>query len=297
MSARVWAMLLALSVLWGGSFFFSKAALAELPPFTIAVLRVAIAAAALGSALAITRTILPALPWRAFLVMGLLNGAIPFALIFWGLQHIPSGLGAILNATTPLFTLLVAHFATDDEKIGRWKLAGLAAGLAGVVVLVGHEKLGALGVSVLGQLACIAACVSYAFAGVYGRRFARMGIAPPVAAAGQLVAATVWLLPLALITETPWRLEMPSPATWMAILGLALLSTALAYVLYFRILAAAGVTNLLLVTFLIPASAIALGAVFLGERLEAHHFGGLALIGLGLALVDGRLFARRAATG
>jgi drug/metabolite transporter (DMT)-like permease len=292
MTAAEWVMLLALSVLWGGSFFFTGIAVKELPPLTIVVLRVGLAAAILALTLRLLGLRLPRerRAWSAFFGMGLLNNAIPFCLIVWGQTHIASGLAAILNATTPLFTVIVAHVLTDDERITGNRLAGVLIGIAGVVATIGPGALLGLGSDVLAQLAVLAAALSYAFAGVYGRRFARLGIAPIAAATGQVMASTVMLLPLALIIDRPWTLAMPGVATWSAILGTAVLSTALGYMLYFRILATAGATNLLLVTFLIPVSAILLGALVLGERLSAQHFLGMALIGAGLAAIDGRLF-------
>jgi drug/metabolite transporter (DMT)-like permease len=285
MAARVWIWLLSLSVLWGGSFFFAKVAVAELGPFTVVFARVVLAALALALVVPPKRNA----PWRQYAVMGLLNNVVPFSLIFWGQTTIASGLASILNATTPLFTLIVAHYLTPDERIDRTKVAALLTGLVGVVVLVGHDML-ARESGVWGQIACLGAALSYAFAGVYGRRFKRMGVAPTEAAAGQVTASAVLILPIMLIVDRPWTLEaMPSASVWLALAGLALLSTALAYVLYFRILAAAGATNLLLVTFLIPVTAILLGALVLGERLEPRQFAGMALIGLGLALIDGRI--------
>src|SRR6185503_13157663 len=173
MSATDWLLLVTLSVLWGGSFFFAKLAVLELPPLTVALGRVAIAAAILVTLARMTGVALPdrLAAWRPCVAMGLLNNAIPFGLIFWGQTHIPSGLAAILNATTPLFTVLVAHAATADEKLTPARLAGVAAGLAGVIVMIGPDMLRELGADVLGQLACLLAAVSYAFAGVYARRF------------------------------------------------------------------------------------------------------------------------------
>lgn len=294
MGAREWAMLVALSVLWGGSFFFVGVAVREVPPLSLVLARVGIAALALWAVLAVSGARMPAVPglWAAFLGMGLLNNALPFALIVWGQQHIASGLAAILNATTPLFTVLVAHLLTADERLTPAKAAGVAMGLLGVAVMLGTELLGGLGLGVAAQLACLAAALSYALAGVFGRRFRRMGVPPLASAAGQVTASSLILLPLALMVDQPWGLATPGAASWAAVLGLGLLSTALAYVLYFRILAVAGATNLALVTFLVPVSAILLGALVLGERLETRHFGGMALIGAGLALIDGRVLRR-----
>lgn len=285
MALRVWLWLLSLSVLWGGSFFFAKVALGELGPFTVVFARVSLAALALWLVVPLRRDA----PWPTYFAMGLLNNALPFSLIFWGQTEIASGLASILNATTPLFTLVVAHFLTSDETIDRTKIAALLTGLLGVAVLIGRDAL--VGGSALwGQAACLAAALSYAFAGVHGRRFRRMGIAPAEAAAGQVTASAVLILPIMFLVEQPWQLPgPPSLAVWLSLAGLALLSTALAYVLYFRILEAAGATNLLLVTFLIPVTAILLGALVLGERLEPRHFAGMALIGGGLALIDGRV--------
>jgi drug/metabolite transporter (DMT)-like permease len=291
MGLRVWIWLLSLSVLWGGSFFFAKVAIGELGPLTVVFARVALAALALDIVLLATGTNLfrRDAPWSAYLAMGLLNNVLPFSLIFWGQTQIASGLASILNATTPLFTLVVAHFLTADEKIDPAKVSALLAGFAGVALLIGPELLVG-GASVWGELACLGAAISYAFAGVYGRRFKTMKIAPIEAAAAQVTASTVLILPIMLAVEQPWTLQaLPSPTVWAALGGLAMLSTALAYVLYFRILAAAGATNLLLVTFLIPVTAVLLGAAVLGERLAPRHIAGMALIGLGLAVIDGRI--------
>ncbi len=291
MGGREWAMLLALAVLWGGSFFFNAVAVRELPSFTLVWMRVAVAAATLLLALRLLGQRMPndGRVWAAFFGMGLLNNVVPFVLIVWGQHHIASGLASILNATTPLFTVLVAHLLTPDERLTPLKAAGVAVGFAGAVFMIGPDALGGLGTGVTSQVACLAGALTYAFAGIFGRRFKRMGVPPMATAAGQVCASMVLLLPLMLLVDRPLTLAMPHAATWAAVLGVGLLSTALAYVLYFRILAAAGATNLLLVTFLIPVSAILLGALVLGETLLPRHFGGMALIGAGLACIDGRL--------
>jgi drug/metabolite transporter (DMT)-like permease len=288
MSAADWLLLVTLSILWGGSFFFTKIAVLELPPLTVALGRVAIAATILIVLARMTGVALPdrMTAWRPYLLMGLLNNAIPFGLIFWGQTHIPSGLAAILNATTPLFTVLVAHVATADEKLTPARLAGVAAGLAGVVVMIGPDLLSELGANVLAQLACLGAAISYAFAGVYGRRF--RGEPPLRVAAGQLVASSVLLAPVVILLDRPWTLAPPSATAIAALVALAALSTALAYLIYFRILARAGATNVALVTFLIPVSAILLGTLVLGEQLEPRHLVGMAAIAVGLAAIDGR---------
>lgn len=298
MSALVWFWLLSLSVLWGGSFFFAKLALAELAPLTVVFCRVALAALALNFVLvAAGRSLFrPDAPFRSYAAMGVLNNLVPFGLIFWGQTQIASGLASILNATTPLFTLLIAHFVTRDERIGGLKLGALLIGVGGVAVLMGPDAIGSSR-DWAGQIACLGAALSYAFAGVYGRRFARMGIPPLDAAAGQVTASALLILPIMLSVDRPWMLPaLPGATTWGALAGLALLSTALAYILYFRILAVAGATNLLLVTFLIPVTAILLGVLVLGERLAPRHLAGMVVIGLSLIAIDGRaLHFRRAA--
>lgn len=285
-----WALLLTLSVLWGGSFFFVEVAVTALPPLTVVALRVGLAAIALNLAMPLLGLRMPLAPrvWLAFLAMGAVNNLIPFSLIAWGQTQIAGGLAAILNATTPLFTVLVAHALTADEKASPPRLAGVVVGLAGITAMVGVDALAGLGGAVVAQAAVLAASLSYAFGGVYGRRFRRMGVSPLATATGQLTASAAMAVPLALAVDRPWGLAVPTAEVWAAVAGFALLSTALAYILYFRILATAGATNLLLVTFLIPVTAILLGALVLGERLEPRNFGGMAVIALGLALIDGR---------
>ena len=209
--------------------------------------------------------------WAAFFGMGLLNNVIPFSLIVWGQAHIASGVALILNATTPLFTVVVAHFFTTDENMTPGRLVGVIAGLLGVAVMIGSDALRALGVDVVAQLACLSGALSYAFAGVFGRRFRRLGITPMATATGQVTASSMILLPVMLVVDQPWTLPVPSFATIGALVGVSALSTALAYILYFRILATAGATNLLLVTFLLPVSAILLGVVVLDEVLLLKH--------------------------
>ncbi len=283
-----WVLLLVLSVLWGGSFFFGKVALAELPPFTVVFGRVSLAALALNVIVVACGQRMPTSVrlWAAFFFMGLLNNLIPFSLIFWGQTRIASGLAAILNSTTPLFTVLLAHLLTKDEKLTPNRLSGVLLGIGGVAVMIGPVALGGLGGDVAAQVAVLGAALSYALAGLFGRRF--KAVQPLVTASGQVTATTIMMLPLVCLADQPWTLPPPGMWTVAALIGLALLSTALAYVIYFRILAVAGATNLLLVTFLIPVSALVLGMTVLGERLGPRHFGGMALIATGLAAIDGR---------
>jgi drug/metabolite transporter (DMT)-like permease len=289
MGAPEWIALLALSSLWGGSFFFYKVLVAELPPFTVVLGRVSIAALALHLLLLARRDplSLTAQQWKSFLVLGLLNNVIPFSLIAFGEIRIASGSAAILNATTPIFTILVAHFFTNDEKITTAKGVGVLAAFLGVAVLIGPAALSGFGQGdLLGDAACLLAAAVYSLGATYGRRF--KGIAPLKIATAQVTASTIILLPLAALVDRPWDLPMPSTGAWAALLAIALLSTSLAYLLFFRILAVAGATNLVLVTFLLPGSAMALGALFLDETVTLRALMGMALIGLGLAAIDGR---------
>ena len=293
MGLREWMMLFALSLLWGGSFFFVGIAVGDLPPLTIVALRVGLAAIALWC-IALVIGLRPpksAKVWAAFLAMGLLNNVIPFTLIVWGQVQIASGLASILNATTPLFTVIFAGIFLSDERFTPLKLAGVAIGFIGVVVMIGAPAL-ADGDGTLAKLAIIGAAISYGLAGVYGRRFKTMAINPILTAAGQVTASALFMAPIALSVDGPLDIAGSSSGTWAAVIGLAVLSTAVAYVLYFKILETAGATNLLLVTLLIPVSAILLGSLFLNESLEPIHFMGMALIALGLSALDGRLWQR-----
>ncbi|RMD62904.1 MAG: DMT family transporter [Alphaproteobacteria bacterium] len=299
MGVLEWALLGMLSLLWGGSFFFVGIAVTELPTLSIVTLRVGLGALVLWAVIVLTGRRIPRAGtlWAAFLGMGLMNNAVPFVLIVWGQQTISSGLASILNATTPLFTVIIAGFIVADERMSVPKLAGVGIGLAGVTVMLGIDAASGLVADIQAQSAVLGASLSYALAGVFGRRFKRLGIDPIVTAAGQVTASTILLAPVAIFVDRPWSLPVPSTATWSAIVALAVLSTALAYVLYFQILARAGATNLLLVTLLIPVSAIVLGAVVLNESLRPAQFVGMALIGAGLVFMDGRLIRRRPAPG
>jgi drug/metabolite transporter (DMT)-like permease len=290
MTGRVWLLLGVLSLLWGGSFFFIGIAVRELPPLTIVTSRVVLAALVLLPALHLMGQHLPRERkiWLAFFGMGLLNNAIPFTLIVWGQSQIPSGLASILNATTPISTAIVAHIFTSDEKLTANRLLGVLLGLAGVAVMLGADLLGGLGQNIAAQAACLLATLSYACAGVFGRRFRRMAVPPPVTAGGQLMASTLMLLPLAALVDKPWTLALPGWPVLAALLALAVLSTALAYVIFFRVMAAAG-SNVNLVTLLVPVSAILLGVLVLGETLLPRHLLGFGIIALGLLAIDGRM--------
>ncbi len=296
MTPRLWGLLLLLSVLWGGSFFFIAVALTGFPPFAIVLARVALAAAALSAACLALRLALPATRegWIACAGMGLLNNAIPFTLIVLAQGHIPSGLAAVANAATPVFAVLAAHLLTADEKLTANRLAGALTGLAGVALLAGPAALAAgRGSEALGIARCLGACLSYGLSGVWSRRLKRAGVTALPAAAGQCATSTLMMAPLVLLFDQPWALPAPPAEAVAALLALGLLATALAYALFFAILAGAGGTNAMLVTLLVPVTALLLGTLVLGEALEARHLLGMAVIGAGLLLIDGRLLPRR----
>ena len=288
MGLREWGLILILSIIWGGSFFFVGVAVKTMTPLTIVLGRVGLAALILLAVVRLTGRQMPASPavWSAFFIMGALNNLIPFSLIVWGQTHIDSSLASILNATTPIFSVLLAHVLTHEERLTTLRMAGVLIGWVGVAVLIGVESLGGVSVQVVGYVAILGASCAYAFAAIFGRRFKTMD--PVVVSTGMLCASTVMILPLALIIEQPWHLT-PGASAWAALVGLAAISTSLAYIIYFRVLAVAGATNILLVTFLIPISAIFLGVTVLGERPGWNAFGGMALIFTGLIAIDGRL--------
>lgn len=291
MTAAEWGLLLLLSLLWGGSFFFVGVAVKALPSFTIVAARVTIAAALLWLAAPLTGVSSRRLGATAptLLALALLNNVVPFSLLTWSQTQLASGLVSILNATTPVFTVVVAHLFTADEKLDPRRLTGALIGLAGVAAMIGPELFGGFADHLVAELAALAAALSYAGASVFARRFRRLGLTPIDVATGQVTASSLVLLPLALLVDAPWRLPTPGVAAIAAIVAIGALSTALAYVVFFRILAGAGAVNVVLVTLLAPATAILLGAAVLGERLDARHFLGLALIAFGLAVIDGRL--------
>ncbi|MQX37505.1 DMT family transporter [Roseospira navarrensis] len=290
MGARDWALLLSLSLLWGGSFFLNGVAVQALPPLTIVAARVGLAAPVLWLAVRAFGHRMPRDPgvWAAFILMGVLNNAIPFSLIVWGQSHIPSGLASILNATTPLFTVVVAGALLADERFTGRRIVGVVFGFLGVTVLIGVDALNVGGLPFLPQLAILGAALSYACSSVFGRRFRRWSIDPLVTAAGQVTVSGLIMVGLAAVVDRPWTLPMPDVSVLAALGALAVLCTALAYGLFFRILASSGATNVQLVTFLVPVTAILLGALILGETLRSNHFAGMALIGLGLLAMDGR---------
>lgn len=297
MTARDWARLLLLGMIWGGSFFCVAIAVPEIPPLKLVMFRVLIAGAALHLFLLLRGpSFRLALPHAGILFfLALLNNVVPFSLISIGQTEIGAGLASVLNATTPFWTLIVANAFTSDEKLNWNKLAGTALGIAGTAVMVGPGIVAGLGGPVWAKFALVGASLSYAFALMVARRL--RGVPPAIIATGQMTASTIIMIPVVLATYGTTNLFAASANAWLATLALALVATAFAYILFFKLVASAGATNTSLVTLIVPASAMLLSVTFLGERLELFEMGGMALIALGLVTIDGRLFRRRQAAG
>ena len=294
MTGREWGVLLLLAVIWGGAFLFIGVAVRHVDPLTYVWLRLSLAAGAMwlflkwkGQKLGLPREV-----WGSILLLALINNALPFTLFGWGQTHIASGLASILNATTPIWGVLVAHLFTEDERMSPRKMAGVLLGFGGVATMIGPTLLANVGADALAQLACIAASLCYAVAAVWARRFRRMGLSPMSVTTGQLSAGALMMLPMAMFIDQPWSQPLPPVSAWAAIAALAVFCTALGYVLYFKLIDTAGATNALLVTLLVPPFAILFGSLLLDEVLAPQDFAGLALIALGLAAIDGRLLRK-----
>ena len=286
--ARDWSLLGLLSILWGGSFFFNGVVLRELPPFTVVLLRVTLAALMLLPLLWLYRVRFPTglSGWKPFIAIGLFNNVLPFSLIVVGQTFIPSGLASILNATTPLFTVVVMTVAGEGKLRAR-RIAGVIVGLIGVTILHG-DGLGLERGQGLGILLCLAAAFSYGLSALVARRLPS-DVPPLGAATFQMLVSAAMMIVVAGAVEHPWRLPMPGAATWLAVIGLAALSTALAYIVFFQILRRSGATNVMLVTLLIPVTAILLGYLVLGEKISLREIAGALVIGSALLLIDGRV--------
>lgn len=291
MTSRAWAEMIPLAAIWGASFLAIRIALDEITPLTVVAHRTGWAMLVLWGVVLAMRLPVPRAPriWLGFLGMGLLNNVIPFGLMAWGQLHVATGLTSILNASTAIFGVIAAALFFADERITTRKAIGVAVGFFGVATAIGLENFRNFDLRSLAQLAIVAGTVSYALATIWARHFLG-GLAPHVAAAGMLTGSTLITLPLAWIVDGPIGLDL-RPTTVMAIAYYALIATAGAYLLYYRVLNMAGSGNLSLVTLLIPPVAITLGALVRGEALGANAFVGFALLALGLAILDGRLWA------
>jgi len=288
MKPSEWGLLIILSLFWGGSFFFIRIALRDFQPFTLVFLRISIAALILVGVVHLSGKRLPASPgtWAGYVILGLINNVIPFSLIVWGQTRIESGVASILNATTPIFTVLLAHFLTADERLNISKIMGVLVGFIGVYLMMMPELKDGFSWRGLGQAAVLAAAVSYSFAGIFGKRFKT--IPAVVNSAGMLLCSSIIMLPLAIFVDAPWSLR-PSFEALFAVAGIAVISTAAAYLLFFHLLAAVGATHVMLVTFLIPISALMLGVGVLGEVIKYFEYFGMGCIFVGLFIIDGRV--------
>jgi len=286
-SRSQWALLAILSLIWGGSFLFVAVAVRELPPFTIVLVRVALAAAVLMPMVLAIGHRLPATAstWRSYAVMAIINNVLPFSLIVWSQQHVTTGLASVLNATVPLWSVVLAY-TLGAELTSPNRLIGMLVGIVGVAILVGPEAFGGNTQGVLGMIGMLAAAFCYGVSGVWAKRF--KGTPPIVSAAVQLTCATAMMIPLAALVDHPWKLPMPSTAALSALIALGVLATALAYVVFFHIMTVSGPSNAMLVTLLIPLSAAILGHVVLGEAILARHLVGGIVIGAALLTIDGR---------
>jgi drug/metabolite transporter (DMT)-like permease len=289
-----WLLIGILSILWGGAFFLIEVGLRSYPPITLVFMRLALAVPPMWLAMRLMGERLPTEPriWGLLAIVGALNCALPFILFFWGQQYLDSGYASILNATTPLWGVITAHFLTSDEKATPARIIGVLIGMAGIVVMVGPEAMKGLSNNLLAQLACIVSTIFYSFAAIYGRRLSQTELTPMAVATGQTMMAALMMVPIVAVMDQPWAMATPRLDSTLAGITLALFSTALAYTLYFRLIDRSGASNAQLVAFLMPILAVILGIAFLGESLSGGQIAGAGLIAVGLVILDGRLVAR-----
>ena len=288
LDAQDWSLLIFLSVLWGGAFFFAGVAVRELPPLTVVLVRVGLASAVLTPLFWYFGHSFPkkASDWLPFLGMGFLNNVLPFGFIFAGQTQITVGLSSIINALTPLFTVLVMAIF-HEERLTIYRLVGVLLGVVGVALLRGLE-VPVRGDETFGIALCMAGAISYAFAALWARR-RLVGVPPLKSATCQLICSTLVMAVVVAVFDQPWSLDPPSLTTILSILALAIFGTALAYIVFFQIVVSAGAGNVMLVTLLIPVTALVLGNVFLKEPIQSREIIGATVIGIGLLFIDGRL--------
>ncbi len=291
-----WLLLLLLSLLWGGSFFFNEIILRQLAPFTLVFARVSLAAVFLWVFIFFSRGRRSASPAKiskqfiiTSMVLGILNNFVPFSLIVWGQQYIEGGEASIINAAAPLFSAILGQFIRGGEKLTKNRIIGLIVGWFGVFLLVGQSGYSESGSIFYGRLAVLGASLCYALGALYGKRFS---FPPKVLAAGMLSASAIYLLPFVIFIDEPWGIQLHT-GTLLSMISLSLFSTALAYLIYFKLLARVGATNLLLVTFLIPLTALILGLMYLGETPGLRAFIGFGILTAGLIIVDGRFVRKK----
>jgi drug/metabolite transporter (DMT)-like permease len=296
LDATGWGLIAILTLLWGGAFYMIEVGLRSFPPITLVFIRMAFAVPPMWIAMRFMGERLPTdmRIWALLAVVGAFNCALPFTLFFWGQQYLDSGYASILNATTPLWGVITAHFMTADEKATPSRIVGVLVGLAGIMVMVGPEAMKGVSDNLLAQLACLISTVFYSLAAIFGRRLSQTSLTPMAVATGQTMTAALMMVPIMLVIDQPWTMSTPRLDSVLAGLAIALISTALAYVLYFRLIDRSGASNAQLVAFLMPILAVALGVAFLNESLSSGQVAGAVLIAFGLAIIDGRLLARLA---
>lgn len=288
MGAGLWTLLIILSVIWGANFTFIEIALLELDTFMIVFLRIAIAAVIMLGILYMKGYRLPREPavWGTFLILALLNAVLPFLLITWGQTHIDSGLAAILNATTPIFSVILTHFLTLDERMTVNKFIGVLLGIAGVCLLIGPDALSGFSLYALGQIAILGATTCYAYGAIHTRRITGQPILVIITVT--LLISSLMLLPFVLLFE-PLTYTHYSLSTIGAILYLSILGTATGHLIFYYVISRAGATNTLLVAFMVPITALLLGVFTLGEKLSSHALAGMFVVFVSLVVIDGRL--------
>jgi drug/metabolite transporter (DMT)-like permease len=275
-------LLLALATLWGASYTFIKLGVATIPPITLIAARTLIAGLLLVVIMRARGLALPidTASWRRFLFQACLNSVIPWTIIAWSERSIDAGLATILNSTAPIFTFLLTFAVTRHEAATGRKLFGILAGMAGICLIVGVQALHGLGEQFVAQIAVVAATICYAGAAIFGRGF--KGLDPMAPAAGSLLCGAAILLPISLAVERPWTLA-PSASSTLALLGLAVFSTALAFVIYFRLIQTLGSVGTTAQAYLRVPIGVALGVLFLGESLSATAWIGLGCVVIGVA--------------
>jgi drug/metabolite transporter (DMT)-like permease len=288
MGLKNFLWLLLLAGLWGPSFLFIKVAVGEISPFTLVTGRVGLAALLLYLILRLQGRALPRSGrlWGCFAVAGFFSNALPFTLITWGEIHIDSAVAAILNGTTPLFTILLAHLFTSDDRMNGVKVAGVLLGFGGLIVLIAPSLFEGFHATTWGLIAVATAAASYGVATVYTRQKLR-GLPPLVAPTAQLAMATLFLIPLVLVVEQPFSRPLPSWTALASLLALSVVGTAMAFVLYYRLLEKLTATNISMVTYLVPVIGVLLGVVVLNEQPGWNAYAGCALILLGVMVVNG----------
>ncbi len=271
------ALLLLLATLWGGSYSFIKVGVETIPPVTLIAARTLLAGAILLAVIGWSGLRLPRdrATWRLFLVQACLNSVVPFTLIAWAERSVEAGLATILSSTSPIFVVLLGLLAGTGERLSLLKLAGIASGLAGTLLIVGTEAMAGFGADLAAQLALVAASLCYGGAALFGRHF--KGLDPIMPAAGSLLCGAALLIPLSLAVDRPWTLA-PSGASIQALLALSVVSTALAFVIYFRLIARLGSVATTSVAYLRVPTGVLIGMVFLGESLAPTAWAGLILI-------------------